>query len=403
MPAHRRPHALIRARIRRGVAAGLAALLGVTVVAVVTAYAADADPAFVTLLKAASPAPPDALGPGDTVVFNFTVNCSSDVSDCVGLQITDELPAPLVLRNVSISGGGAPVGAEGSFATTENSFVLTFTNALDGGKVGLPDGYSVDFVATALVPLDVAADFNGRAVTNRAEATLDYTPSNTYAEADILLQVPTTLASEVGKSVEPTSAPAVPGTRVDYRLTGENSSNTGVDELVIQDPAVIDIDRPFHYLEPSGVVIETWPDGADQVRVDWHDGDDWVPGAASAAPNLPEPEPGTEIHGLRWVFSNSEGDPLARGAEAVVALETSMRANVAEIDPAHSVVSSASSWVRLGGDTSPPVRPRRRSRSSEPRWRRSPRRRSAPTASSVAARSQSRCGRRTAVTSLSLV
>ena len=245
------------------------------------AAAADAEPAYVTLVKTATPAAPTALEPGDAVTFGFSINCSSDVSDCVGLQVTDAIPEPLELQNASISSSSGVGSAEGSFEIVGNEFVLTFTNDLGGDRIGLPDGYSVDFIATARVPADAPADFDGVTVENVAYATLDYEASNTSDNAFVLLSIPTRLDASIEKSAAPTSVAALEGTRVDYRLQAENTSNTAVDTLVIQDPSSTSAD-PFEYLAPVDVSIDAWPAGADQVQIDWFDGADWQLGSPTA-------------------------------------------------------------------------------------------------------------------------
>jgi len=317
------------------------------------AAAADAEPAYVTLVKTATPAAPTALEPGDAVTFGFSINCSSDVSDCVGLQVTDAIPEPLELQNASISSSSGVGSAEGSFEIVGNEFVLTFTNDLGGDRIGLPDGYSVDFIATARVPADAPADFDGVTVENVAYATLDYEASNTSDNAFVLLSIPTRLDASIEKSAAPTSVAALEGTRVDYRLQAENTSNTAVDTLVIQDPSSTSAD-PFEYLAPVDVSIDAWPAGADQVQIDWFDGADWQLGSPTAAPSLPEPGSGEQIGGLRFIFSSSTGGAIERGATADVALETALRDNVSEIDTSELVENTASSWVESDADASVP-------------------------------------------------
>lgn len=345
-----RPRALRAAGFRAALASALIALVGGAVlVPTAPAVAADPDPAYVSFVKSASPAPPTAVGPGETVTFTFSINCSSDVAGCVDLQVTDELPDPFVLENVSMSSSSA----EGDFETTDDSFTLTFTNDLGGGEQGLPDGYSVEFIATGRVPADVSASYDGQTVVNEAFATLAYTPSNTSDTASVLLEVPTVLASDLDKTVDPTVADAVPGEPVEYTFEVANTSNSDVDALVVQDPVTVGV-SPFHYLEPTDLEVETWPSGADRLQVDWYDGSSWQTGSPSASPVIPTPGVGDEIEGLRFTFTSSSGS-VAEDAFGVILLGTEARDNVAGISGSATVTNTASSWVRLESATSSPV------------------------------------------------
>lgn len=336
------------------IAAGIAALLVATVVAPLPAAAADAQPAYVTLVKTATPAPPTALAPGDLVTFNYSINCSSDVADCVDLRVTDVLPAPLLLESATIASSSGGTAATGAFETTADSFELTFTSDLGGGQIGLPDGYSVDFVATARVPLDAAADFDGQTLVSRADATLAYSPSNTSDDAEVLLAVPTVLSSSVDKAADPTTVPAIAGRHVDYRFEAANTSNTAVDGLVVQDPAGSGTD-PYRYLAPTAIEVPAWPAGADRIQVDWFDGTAWRLGSPTSSAAVPDLAAGEAIAGLRFTFSSSTGGTLPRAATAEVVVETALRDSVSEIDPSHLAQSTASSWVRLGADSSTPA------------------------------------------------
>lgn len=336
---------------RIALVAALAGLGAGLVVATPTAVLADdAEPAYVALVQTATPAPPTAVGPGDLVTFTFTINCSSDVAACVDLKVADTLPDPLVLENVSMSGSGA----QGTFTTTANSFLLTFTNDLGGGAIGLPDGVSVEFIATARVPADASADFDGVTVTNTAQATLAYAASNTSADAAVLLDVPTVLAATLDASVTPSTVNATPGTDVDYRFRAANDSNTAVDALVIQYPAVTGI-SPFGYLAPADITVATWPTGANRVQVDWFDGATWRTGSPSASPTLPVPGGGESIQGLRFTFTSSTGGTIARDAVGEIVLGTALLPAVSAISGSATVATTASSWVVLAATPSAPA------------------------------------------------
>ena len=338
---------------RVALVAALAGLGGTALAAlpVVAAAADDAEPAYVTLVTSATPAPPTSVGPGGTITFTYTINCSSDVAGCVDLQVSNELPDPLTLENVSMSSSSA----QGSFTTTADSFVLTFTNDLGGGQVGLPDGFSVEFLATARVPGDVSADFDGDVLVNEAFATLAYSASNTSDSAEVLLEVPTVLASTAAHAVTPTTVDAVSGREVVYRLEGVNTSNTAVDELLLQFPAdPATTPSPFASVAPGGITVAAWPGGADRVRVDWYDGTTWHPGSAATTAVLPTPGVGQQLVALRLAFTRADGSRLASGAEAEVELEGALRALVADLVSPLTITAAASSWVVLASASSTP-------------------------------------------------
>lgn len=323
---------------------------GLVVATPATASADEPGEVFVELVQTVTPVPPTAVRPDEIVTFRFTINCNSTEAPCVDLQVSDTLPDPLVLENVSISASGA----QASFTTTADSFVLTFTDDLGGGQIGLSDGDAAEFIVTARVPADAAADFNGATITNTAYATLAYAAANTSAEADVLLEVPTLLDSGLDASVTPTAINANAGNEVEYRFRATNDSNTAVDALAIQYPATVGV-SPFDYLAPTELSVATWPSGADRVQVDWYDGTTWHPGTPSASPVLPTPGGGATIAGLLVTFSSSTGGVIARDAAGEVVLGTELLATVDGISGSATVTTTASSWVVLGGTSSTPV------------------------------------------------
>jgi uncharacterized repeat protein (TIGR01451 family) len=113
------------------VAATLSAILIFPVLGVQAAAAADPLVfALIEVSKTATPAAPTALIPGENVTFDIEVSCSSTQTDCVNMKLTDAMPAPLALVAVSAS----PAYTS---QITGNQFVLTFTNPLDVGGIGL--------------------------------------------------------------------------------------------------------------------------------------------------------------------------------------------------------------------------------------------------------------------------
>jgi len=215
------------------VATAVAVALVVPTSGAMSASADDLVFALIEVAKTATPAAPDALIPGEQVTFDIEVSCSSTQTDCISMKVTDALPPPLTLVSVSSS----PVVPGYTVVTTGNSFVATFNKPLAEGGIGLPAGELVKIQVVAAVPANVDASYNGATVTNTAFVTVDNPESNVQDSADVLLSVPLDLKSTISKSVTPATVVGTPNTVVNFDLTATNTSNTGVDTLVVEDPA----------------------------------------------------------------------------------------------------------------------------------------------------------------------
>lgn len=327
------------------------------------AVAAEGDPdepVLVQFEKDAIPAAADAaVAPGGTVTYQFTINCSSLETDCLDLTLSDVVPEPLELQTVTTAQTIPPIDVE----ITGNTFAVRVVDDLGGGLVGLQAGTGIQLNATATVPADLSADFDGAVlpntatvtVANREDLTLDPPrPSTIESSAEVRLAVDLTLASQVTKTVTPESATAVLGTPVAIALGATNSSNGSVDELVIQEPAdtgstVLDL------LQPAGLSGLVLPSGADRVRVDWFDGSAWTTGTAAATASLPSGVAPADIRALRFVFTSSTGGRIAVGATAAITLDAQLSAAAAAVAEPTTIVNTASSWVTFDADSTPPV------------------------------------------------
>lgn len=332
-----KPHAAI--------ATAVAVSLLVPTTGALPAAADDLVFALIEVSKTASPAAPDALIPGEQVTFDIEVSCSSTQTDCISMAVTDAMPAPLTLVSVSPS-------TRYTVVTTGNSFVATFTTPLDEGGVGLPAGELVTMQVIAAVPLDADASYNGQTVTNTAYVTVDNPESNVQDSADVLLEIPLDLQSTIVKTVTPATVTGFPGTVVNFDVSATNDSNTGVDKLIIQDPAE-PATNAFDYLEVTALANVVFPSGANRVQVDWFDGTDWVTGTPAASATLP-PDPSL-IKGLRLTFSNSGATKIAAGATGSFRIATETTSAVSGIVGDFAGNNLASSQVTLGVDSNTPV------------------------------------------------
>lgn len=344
MPTRRSPQPrFARALSWRAIAASVvSAVLVVTPVAgLPLALAADPlEPVLIELSKEAVPVPPDAAIPGETVSYSFTVTCSSTQTDCVNMVLTDSFPEPLEFVSVSAS-TNFTIGA------APNGFALTFTNALDEGGVGLVAGESVSFTATAIVPTDADAAFDGTTVTNTAFVTVDNPDSNVSDAADTLLDIPLTVGSTIAKAVSPSSVAGLPGTEVAFELSATNASNTSADSLVIQDPATLP-SNAWDYLDVTGLDGVQFPEGADRVQVDWLDGTTWNLGSPAATATLPADL--APIDGLRFTFTSTTGG-IDRDAEAAVTIVNEVSDNALDLTADFTGSNVASSFVTADAAT----------------------------------------------------
>ncbi|MEQ1735907.1 MAG: hypothetical protein ABL886_05850, partial [Rhodoglobus sp.] len=327
------------------VATAVAVALVVPTSGAMPAAAADLVFALIEVSKTATPAAPDALIPGEQVIFDIEVSCSSTQTDCISMKITDAMPVPLTLVSVSTA-------TNYTVATTGNSFVATFTTPLDEGGIGLPAGELVSIQVVAAVPTNIDANLNGATLTNTAFVTVDNPDSNVQDDAQVLLSVPLDLRSTIAKTVSPASVVGLPNTVVNFDLTATNTSNTAVDQLIVEDPAE-PASNAFDYLEVTGLTNVVFPTGANRVRVDWFDGSTWTMGTAAATATLPGNP--SLIKGLRLTFSNSGSTKIASGSPASFRIATRTTSAVATMIGDFAGDNLASSQVRLGVDSNTAV------------------------------------------------
>ncbi|WP_349425756.1 DUF5979 domain-containing protein [Microbacterium sp. LWS13-1.2] len=335
---------------RRGFLAGITALT----LAAASVFVGVASPAFAvaafSIQKIAVESGP--FGPGDSVTYQITVNCSStNDPGCYNTLVSDPLPEPLIFNPaftdpVSVQINPPAGQPAGTYDLQIDSATNTFTVApgldLTADPVLWPAGYSMTITVNAIV--DPAADgtWDGATVTNTATATGDNAPS-TSASAEIVLDVDTTLLPSITKAVSPTSTlPAVPGQPVDWTVTPGNGSNQNVDTIVVQDPATPPTDFGG-YLDVTGYDV-TAPAGTTATTTEYYVDGAWTTTA---------PDPISASGGIRVTFTGS----FAPGATGEVVVHTTTTDAVTDIpDGSEATVTNiASSLVTKGDDESDPV------------------------------------------------
>jgi len=319
---------------------------------------ADEDNPFskvtMNFVKIATPdAATSALIPGQAVTFTFGVACSSLDTDCIGLEINDVIPAPLVIQGVD-DYNDVDTPYEWSIDPATNSFRVKSTVQLDAGRVGLQAGRGFEFNVTATVPTDLDVKWNDKTVTNTAYMTVENVDSNLEDSADVKFAVVNTPKASIAKSVTRDGDPitgtiaGITGRTVDFDIVATNASNGAVDELVVQDP-LDPVEDPFHFLDVTGLSGVVFPEGADRVRVDYYAGSAWVNGSASATAALPSGVDPATIKGLRFTFTSSDpATRIARGAEAKLTIETVLNSEVGTIAANETVHNVASTKVTSG-------------------------------------------------------
>ncbi|UOQ87774.1 DUF5979 domain-containing protein [Agromyces endophyticus] len=356
--------------VRRTLAGFAAALLAVGLTApaaLAPAFAAE-DDAELILEKSVNPNN-SPYNPGDQFSYTIELTCNSNLVDtCINAELSDTLPAPLVFDQsidpaVEVSGGG-----DSTVAVDGTNFTVDFTS-LGGDGTGQPAGQKATITVFVQIPADISADYNGVDITNTANATADNALPVSESET-ITIAVPEVLDSTVTKSVDDhqpdgtPGVPALPDQPVDYTIGGGNASNRSVDEIVVQDPAA-GVASPFDgYFDFTGITSITPPAGADQVEIEWLDADgNWTsaygPGPIPADPSgIPAGVPPADVKGLKFTFSNSNGDQLPPSGDEPASIgigaETNDQVLDLPLDESVTVPNTASSNVVVHGDSSTP-------------------------------------------------
>jgi large repetitive protein len=328
-------------RSRTMVAAGVSLILLSPIISVVpSAVAADLVPVVIDLAKVVNTTdhPAATYGAGDVVTYDLTVTCSSTQTDCVDMVLTDSLPDPLVFTNVTTN-------SKYSIGPATNGFELTFTTPLDEGGVGLVAGDTVTFQVKAKVADDVDAAFDGQVVTNTAYVTVSNPDSDVDDSADITIYAPAIISSSVTKTVTPSTRKAFAGQTFDFVTTATNTSNRGVDTLIIQDPGTVP-SNAFDEVALTGISV-TEPSADGLVQVDWYNGSIWQNGSPQATATLPA-VPLTSIKGLRFTFTRPSGGLIAKDAVASVTMSTQTTSAVTALSSTFNGLNISSSQAIWG-------------------------------------------------------
>lgn len=316
----------------RSVAVAVCTVLVAALLAVVPVTAAHAADSFLALEKTIGNGQEAlTIAPGDEFTYTVSVSCSDD--DCVNATMTDPLPAEFgvpgqefeILSTDTVPAGGATIAFTGCSTTVTDPCLLTatFVQDLGGGEIGLIAGQSLDVQLTLKAPQTLPATWpsNGVAITNTATAQADNAINQPSDTADVTVEIPVNVATEVTKDWQPSSQQFLPGEPSTITLTTRNTSNVAATELQLSDPssatdgeAGLGDDNPFLVTDFTGFGPVTLPAGATTVQVDAYVFDtgsgsyQWVPGQPRAPGSiaLPDTVSTADVAGLRFTFAGDD-------------------------------------------------------------------------------------------------
>ncbi|MGI9823600.1 DUF5979 domain-containing protein [Agromyces sp. Marseille-Q5079] len=333
----------------RRVLAGIGAIIltaSLTTPSVLSAAAAPDDAEFTTFSKVVTPPDTSPFAAGEQFSYTITLTCNSPIVDiCVGAQVSDTLPPPLVFDPSVPNPVVVSSGSDATVTTGDSDFTVAF-NETGAAGTGLETGQQVSITVFVQVPDDASADYDGT-ITNTATASAENAlPKD--ASVPVELDIPSLLDSTVVKSVDDhvadgQSVPSLPDQPIDYTIGGGNASNQSVDAVVVQDPAD-GVASPFDsYLDFTGITSITPPPGADQVQIEYRDADgnwtsvygpDVVP---TDFTDIPGVDPPSDVKGLRFTFTSSTGDPIPPGDNGTIGISAETNDSVLDIPLGESV------------------------------------------------------------------
>lgn len=302
--------------------------------------------ASLSIQKAASTA---TVSPGQTFTYTIQFQCTAGtVNGCVNAALTDPLPDYLRITGGITVSGTAAFDTSGS---TGSQLDVVLTDDLGNGQIGLAPGKVVTVAVPVTVDSPLPPEASGEELVNTATVNADNAVEK-QGQTTVILDVPETIAAGTSKEIEPAGAFPAPGTPLEVALTGTNESNVPVDQLIISDP-VLDADgNPpappgefLTYLGLSEIGEITLPDGAETVQVRVFADGAWQDGPVGPPAALPDDVDPADVTGIQIVFSSTDGEGIAPGAEAGVTLDFAQRALVEGLTEPITLLNEADTTV----------------------------------------------------------
>jgi uncharacterized repeat protein (TIGR01451 family) len=242
-------------------------LAGVLLAAPGAARAAEGDRGTLAVRKTASVT---TARPGDGVTWTVEVTCESIVAMCADVVVADAVPEPFVLDADGVTVQAEQTG-QAVVTTTGADARVAFreTDPNHPGTVGLAAGQSVSVLLRTTLPAGTPLSWDGRAVTNTADATAT-NADPARADATVGITVPVTPQVALTKQVAPSDQVAGETGDVTVTLGARNTSPVAATALTVADPAAGSPTAfgPGTPLELRALGAWTAPEGATSVSVD---------------------------------------------------------------------------------------------------------------------------------------
>ncbi len=268
---------------------------------------------------------------GDSFSYQIRVSCQSE--DCDEATVVTQFPVEfdgLSIRRAttSVTGTNAddartPVTSTTAWGGDGNrTLTVSFTDAVEGEKVGLRGGAAVTITVDVDVPANLSPDWagNGQALSTTSVVTaVGSEPDSASATATVT--VPVTVGAFASTTWVPSSTQYRVGGEVTVRAGLGNDANVAATSLTLHVPtspsasSPFGTPNPFRWLDFVRFSSVTYPQGADRVQalVLLEGGTDWIPaGPTAQAPSTPDiseldEAERAQVVGVRIVFTASGG------------------------------------------------------------------------------------------------
>ncbi|NAZ17381.1 hypothetical protein GT020_15105 [Glutamicibacter soli] len=271
--------------------------------------------------------------PGESVVYEIKVGCSSNTNPCNDAFFVDALPEPLVLESVAFQGFVAPVTQEISDDKKHIKLIFNETSVDRPGQKGLNAGADYTILLTAKLPENTPPEYKDVELINEAELTSTNGTITDKAPA-VTPDIDWAPKAEITKSWAADSLLQNSNGENTLTLGGiKNASKSGAVALKITEPS--GESKPFDAVAFTGFGEIVYPEGADELEVTYFvDGVPHKATTGTANPNAPPAFPTdfdlSTIDGFEFTFTSSDsagnvGGIVANGNAGSIELNTKLR------------------------------------------------------------------------------
>lgn len=313
------------------------------------------------------------LAPGDTFTYTIQVRCVEE--DCLGTTLVDELPDELVgfpIQQVTFDPSSTPtvVTWQPGGTSTPPAEVTADTSLSVEIQQPTTNPVGTGLIAgqqfTVSISLQVPADYppgNSGPILNTASVSADNADTQT-SDATVTIDSQVDIAVSTDKTWDPGSQDFEVGAPSEIGLDVTNTSNTAVDEIVLQEPkaapdgaATLDPSNPFTITDFTGFNDVSLPAGCDSVQVDAYvfNGSTWgwQAGNPSTGPplTLPAGVTNADVGGIRITCTGTMEPGEAISVDLDLAQRAADRDTGADLSTAeHTVDNVATGSADLAGE-----------------------------------------------------